>query len=105
MSLSVPPVGDTSSIVGPHRALYSPAAYPPPVHPPTTYSPAAYPAYPAAAGSPQVSPSTDGKAAESHGDSYKVRYDPIRQEVVLEQDKPCPVRRGDWIVLTAMIGK
>jgi hypothetical protein len=70
------------SITGPYRGMYSPAG--------------AYPQAPA---------STDGKTAEVHGDSYKVRYDPIRQEIVLEQDKPCPIRRGDWIVLTAINGK
>ena len=84
MSLSVPPVGDVLPVIGPYRSLYSPAG-----------------AY------PQAPPSMDGKAAEVYGESYKVRYDPIRQEIVLEQDKPCPIRRGDWIVLitTAINGK
>jgi hypothetical protein len=76
MSLSVPPVGDILSAIDPYRGVYSPAV-----------------AY------PQAPLSTDVKIAEVHGDSYKVRYDPIRQELVLEQDKPCPIRRGDWIVL------
>jgi hypothetical protein len=84
MSLSVPPVGDILSVIAPYRGVYSPAGI-----------------------YPQALPSMDGKTAEGQGDSYKVRYDPIRQELVLEQDKPCPIRRGDWIVLitTAINGK
>lgn len=96
MSLSVPPVVEALSIAGSYRGMYSPAAYSP-----VTYQP---PAYPLSAGSPQVSPSADGKTAGGQGDSYKVRYDPVRQEVVLE-DRPCIIRRGDWIVLTATTGK
>jgi ubiquitin-conjugating enzyme E2 Q len=107
MSLSVPPVGDNSLTVGPYHTMYPPAAYPPAAYPPATYPPATYPpaSYPIAAGSPQLSPSIDGRTTESRGDSYKVRYDPVRQEVILEQDRPCPVRRGDWIVLTTATGK
>jgi hypothetical protein len=78
MSLSVPPVGDTSSIVSPYRGAY---------HPVTFY--------------PQAPPTIDDGTTPVHGDSYKVRYDAVRQEIVLEQDKICPIHRGDWIVLTS----
>ena len=80
MSLSVPLVGDILPVIGPYRGVYSPVG-----------------AY------PQATPSTDVKTVEVHGNSHKVRYDPIRQEIVLEQDKPCPVRRGDWIVLITTV--
>jgi hypothetical protein len=76
MSLSVPPVGETSSIVGVYHGMYQPNYY------------------------PQVSSTVDGRTTPVHGDSYKVRYDTVRQEIILEQDKPCPIHRGDWIVLT-----
>jgi hypothetical protein len=84
MSLSVPPAGDVSPIIGQYVGMYSPAGF-----------------------YPQATPPTDSKTSEVHGDSYKVRYDPTRQELVLEQDKPCSIRRGDWIVLitTAINGK
>jgi len=78
MSLSVPPTGDTSSIVNPYRGAY---------HPVTFY--------------PQAPPTIDGRTTPVHGDSYKVRYDAVRQEIVLEQDRVCPIHRGDWIVLTS----
>ena len=77
MSLSVPPVGEVSLIVGAYRGMYNPA---------TSYPPA---------------PSAiDGRTTPVHGESYKVKYDSVRQEILLEQDKPCPLHRGDWIVLT-----
>lgn len=77
MSLSVPPLGEVSSIVGAYRGMY---------HPATSY--------------PTAPPATDGRTTPVHGDSYKVKYDIVRQEILLEQDKPCPLHRGDWIVLT-----
>lgn len=76
MSLLVPPVDSKGQILA-HRAVFSPT----------------------------VSPSADQEAFNGHGGSYKVKYDSIRQEIVLEQDKPCSIRRGDWIVLTAMTSK
>ncbi len=77
MSLSVPPVGDILSIVSPYHGAYLQTAF-----------------------YPQAIPFADGKSTETQVDSYKVKYDQIRHEIVLEQDKPCPVRRGDWVVLT-----
>jgi ubiquitin-conjugating enzyme E2 Q len=31
--------------------------------------------------------------------SYNVKYDPSRKDIIFNDEYPCPVRNGDWIVV------
>ena len=34
-------------------------------------------------------------------DGSEVKYDPGRMEIIFEENYPCPVRNGDWIIVAA----
>jgi ubiquitin-conjugating enzyme E2 Q len=50
-------------------------------------------------------PLTQNKTVDRLTESYNVKYDQNLKEVVFDEENSCPLRRGDWIVLTTVIDR
>lgn len=50
-------------------------------------------------------PLTQSKTVDRLAESYNVKYDQNLKEVVFDEENSCPLKRGDWIVLTTVTDK
>lgn len=50
-------------------------------------------------------PLAQNKTVDRVMESYNIKYDQNLREVVFDEENSCPVRRGDWIVLTTVIDR